>query len=333
MPWKTPRKVNGDGKPQRKPLSRKAKLCIIYLVAIIIVGVAVGVGIRFGRPQGGGGGPPPPPPSPPPGGKEIWQPAVNTSWQIILSQELKIDNDNPSVAPDVEVFDIDMFLHQNNTVVESLHKLNKKVICYFSAGSYEPYRPDSYKFLDSDMGNVLDGWPDEKWLNITSPHVRSIMAGRISIAASMGCDAVDPDNVDGYLNENGLDLTTNQTVDFLTFLHREAAAHKMAIGLKNSPDIVSDVLDLVQFSVNEQCAAQDNCENFAAFIKAGKPVFHIEYPSGAGHGRKIAPAASKKSCSAKGMDGFSTLMKELKLDGWVEYCDGTQDSTAVVASG
>ncbi|KAM7186128.1 Glycoside hydrolase superfamily [Naviculisporaceae sp. PSN 640] len=330
MPWKTNHTVNGKGKPQRKPLPRKTKLFIIYFSIVVFVALALLFGLKYGLHQGRDGSAPAPPPPTPPGDDEVWQPAVNTTWQIILSQELNIDNANPSVTPDVEVFDIDMFLHQNTTVIDSLHKLNKKVICYFSAGSYEPYRPDSYKFQDSDMGNDLNGWPDEKWLNISSPHVREIMADRIVIAASMGCDAIDPDNMDGYLNDNGLDLTTNQTVDFLKFLHREAKAQKMAIGLKNAPDIIPEVLDLVQFSVNEQCAAQDNCQNFAPFIKAGKPVFHIEYPSGAGGGKKIAPSASKKSCSAKGMDGFSSLMKDLKLDSWVEYCDGTRENTDVV---
>lgn len=51
------------------------------------------------------------------------------------------------------------------------------------------------------MGNPLDGWPNEKWLNINSANVRSIMTKRIQLASSMGCDAVDPDNVDGYVSD------------------------------------------------------------------------------------------------------------------------------------
>lgn len=316
-----------DGRAARKPLSRRAKLYILYLVAVVIIGIALGLGLKFGSRRGGDGSGPQNPANELP---EIWQPAANTSWQIILSQELKINTDNPSVTPDVDVFDIDMFLHQNSTVVDSLHKLGKKVICYFSAGSYEPYRPDSYKFLDSDMGEVLNGWPDEKWLNITSPHVRQIMIDRMTIAGSMGCDAVDPDNMDGYLNENGLDLTTNETVDYLRFLVDQAKAQKMAIGLKNAADIVPEAVDLVQFSVNEQCAEQDNCESFSAFIKADKPVFHIEYPSGTGPGRKIAQSDSKRSCTAKGASGFSTVMKDMTLNNWVQYCDGKTATTDVV---
>ena len=88
-----------------------------------------------------------------------------------------------------------------------LFKLNKKVICYFSAGSYEPGRPDSANFLPSDLGSQMANWPDETWLDIRSLNVQKIMAARIQLAKSKGCDAVDPDNVDGYNNVNGLGLT------------------------------------------------------------------------------------------------------------------------------
>lgn len=316
-------------------LSRRAKLILVVLVGVLVVALALGLGLGLGLNRGGHESySPPPPNSPPPTPSAlpptaIWQPAVGSTWQIILSQELKIDNNSPAVTPDVDVFDIDMFLHQNSSVVESLHKLGKKVICYFSGGTYEPYRPDSYRFQQSDIGAVLDGWPDEKWLNISSPSVRKIMADRVDIAIHMGCDAIDPDNMDGYLNDNGLKLKTDDSIQLLKFLADRAKGKNMGIGLKNAPDIIPDVLDFVQFSVNEQCAEQNGCEGFSAFIKAGKPVFHIEYPSGAG--KKIAAAASKDSCTAKGMSGFSTVMKTNLLNSWVEYCDGKTASTNVVS--
>jgi hypothetical protein len=98
----------------------------------------------------------------------------------------------------VEIFDIDLFTNSNETI-SLLHDLGKKVICYFSGGSYEPYRPDSSQFQSQDMGKALDGWGDEKWLDIRSQRVRDIMAERVKLAHEKGCDAVDPDNVDGYV--------------------------------------------------------------------------------------------------------------------------------------
>ena len=112
---------------------------------------------------------------------------------------MKLDYGQPTVTPDVEVYDIDLFTNPNATF-EALRKLGKRTICYFSAGSYEPNRPDSSQFAPADLGLELDGWPGERWLNISSASVRSIMASRIKIASQKGCDAIDPDNVDGYVS-------------------------------------------------------------------------------------------------------------------------------------
>jgi hypothetical protein len=130
----------------------------------------------------------------------VWQPAVGTSWQIVLDSAIKLSPNATAVVPSTAaVFDIDMFDNSAATVA-ALHQLGKKVICYFSAGSYEPGRPDSGAFnKTADLGKELDGWPGEYWLRLNSTNVRNIMAKRIAYAQQMGCDAVDPDNVDGYV--------------------------------------------------------------------------------------------------------------------------------------
>ena len=133
----------------------------------------------------------------------VWQPAVGASWQIILSGSLEIKAISPSISPNVGIFDIDLFTNTKNgtdgSVIDALHSANKRVICYFSAGSFEPDRPDSGNFTEVDKGNYLEKWREEQWLDLNSPNVRKIMASRIQLAAKLGCDAVDPDNVDGQL--------------------------------------------------------------------------------------------------------------------------------------
>ena len=132
-------------------------------------------------------------------GSVIWQPPVGSTYQIVLSSAIKIADAATSISPNVDIFEIDMFGNTNTTITK-LHNLGKKVICYFSAGSYESYRPDSSQFQPYDLGNDMAGWPGEKWLRVNSSNVRSIMAARIQLAASKGCDAVDPDNMDGYVS-------------------------------------------------------------------------------------------------------------------------------------
>lgn len=254
--------------------------------------------------------------------RAAWTPEVGAPWQIVLNKPISVDDG--ALTPDVEIFDIDLFDNPESTF-DALHDMGKKVICYFSAGSYEEWRSDAGDFNDEDLGKGLDGWPGENWLDLRSDNVRSIMAKRIKLAADKGCDAVDPDNVDGFQNDNGLGLTAADSTDFVKFLASEAQSHNMAIGLKNAGDIIDDVLSVVDFSVNEECEAWNECQDFAAFIDAGKPVFHIEYPEGA---PDVDDATREKICQAPGSDDFSTVIKTYDLDGWVLYCDGEEFETA-----
>ena len=172
------------------------------------------------------------------------------------------------------------------------------------------------------MGNGLDGWPGEKWLNVTDPTIRSIMSARIDMAKSKGCDGVDPDNVDGYDNDNGLNLTTDQAVDYVNWLADQAQSRGMSVGLKNAGGIIAQVIDNMQWSVNEQCVKYGECDTYAAFISKGKPVLHIEYS-------KDAPDVSasddiKNDCGGRGTsggaEGFSGVLKKMDLDDWVIEC-------------
>jgi hypothetical protein len=96
------------------------------------------------------------------------------------------------------VIDIDLFDNDAATI-QALAK-NKKVICYFSAGSREDWRPDAINFTSADYGKKMgDPWKGENWANVTSDNVRKIMKARIELAKSKGCHAVDPDNVDGFV--------------------------------------------------------------------------------------------------------------------------------------
>ncbi|PHH60940.1 hypothetical protein CDD81_1021 [Ophiocordyceps australis] len=255
----------------------------------------------------------------------MWRPAVDTKWQIVLSRPLDLDNgDGYPVTPQATVYDIDVFDNPQQTI-QRLQTAGIRVICYFSAGSYEDWRPDKGAFLESDMGKPLDGWKGERWLNVSSENVRSIMRQRIKLAASKGCDAIDPDNIDGYDNSNGIDLTQEQAADYIRFLSREAAQYNMTTGLKNAAGIVDDVLDDVAFSVNEECKEKSECTSYDGFINANKPVFNIEYPKDAGNG--LSDSSKNRFCDDSkqenaGSNRFSTVIKKMNLDGWVQYCDG-----------
>ncbi|NPA65596.1 MAG: endo alpha-1,4 polygalactosaminidase [Epsilonproteobacteria bacterium] len=180
---------------------------------------------------------------------------------------------NPSY--DVTIYDIDLFDTSPETIA-SLKAQGKKVICYFSAGSYEGWREDAYLFHDSDLGNDLD-WHDERWLDIRSENVRSIMKNRIALAAQKGCDGVEPDNVDGYTNDPGFPLTYKDQIEYNTFLANTAHEYKLSVALKNDLEQINDLVNLFDFSINEQCHHYNECDYMQPFISQGKPVFNVEY--------------------------------------------------------
>ncbi|KAJ1663017.1 hypothetical protein EV178_005382 [Coemansia sp. RSA 1646] len=254
-------------------------------------------------------------PSPTSGTSAIWQPAAGASWQIVLSSALT------DTSMDVEVFDIDLFDNTAATI-STLHAAGRKVICYFSAGTYENWRPDQSSFAASDMGSALDGWAGEKWLDVSSANVRTIMQKRLDLAKTKGCDGVDPDNVDGYDNDNGLGLTKNDAISYVNWLATEAHARGMSVGLKNAGDIIDSVIDNMQWSVNEQCAQYGECDTYAVFADKGKPVFHIEYPKGdsTNNSNNVSASKLKSACVFNGSAKFSTLIKNMNLDSWFQLC-------------
>lgn len=290
--------------------------CLLASI-LLIIGIALGVGLGVGlsnnrnsNDSGSDSSQPSTPFPPPPGNNTsgtFWRPTAGMAWEIVLEYAL---NDTSANVP---VYDIDLFTNPASTMT-SLHAQNRGVICYFSAGSYEDFRPDSSKFKKSDYANALDGWPGEYWLNTNSSNVRSIMTSRLDLAVSKGCDGVDPDNVDGYDNDSGFSLTPADAENYMSFLASEAHSRGLAIGLKNAGKIVNATLDMMQWQVNEQCVQYQECDLFRPFLDAGKPVFHIEYPD-------ETPRVSTASICGDGeAQGFSTVLKHMNLDDWVEFC-------------
>ncbi|KAL4929712.1 endo alpha-1,4 polygalactosaminidase [Aspergillus undulatus] len=251
---------------------------------------------------------------------EIWQPTIGATWQIILHGAVPASSlSNPTAS----IYDIDVFENPTSTIT-SLHNAGRRVICYFSAGTREDWREDADQFDDADLGSDLDDWDGEKWVDLRSENVRSIMRKRLDIAKQKGCDAVDPDNVDAYGNEEGgLGLTEDDTVDFMNWLAGEAHARGLAIGLKNAGAIIPRVLENMQFSVNEQCSVYDECDVYMPFVDAGKAVFQIEYPKGDDVNDEMEVSGMKKESVCSGYEGegsFSTLIKNMDLDEWVQIC-------------
>lgn len=234
----------------------------------------------------------------------IWRPAPGTSWQWQLSGTI-------DTSFDVDMYDIDLF-DAPQGVIDSLHADGRVVVCYFSAGSREQWRVDANDIPVAARGYPLDGWDGEVWLDVRDATVRSVMKARLDMAVAKDCDAVEPDNVDGYANDSGFPLTGADQLDYNRFLATEAHARGLSIGLKNDVDQIADLVDDFDWALNEECFAYSECGTMTPFISAGKAVFQVEYGSA---------SLADTVCPQAALRGFDTLIKNLDLDAWRVGCD------------
>ncbi|ESO90788.1 hypothetical protein LOTGIDRAFT_163670 [Lottia gigantea] len=237
-----------------------------------------------------------------------WRPSAHQTWQWQLDNSI-------DTSLNVQVYDVDLF-DVKSSDIHAIKSHGRKLVCYFSAGSYENWRPDANQFPASTLGNKLEGW-DERWLDIRKDSVKQIMEARLTKAVQLGCDGVEPDNVDGYSNKNGLGLTSNDQKQFNIWLAQTAHSKGLSVGLKNAVDLIKDLEPYFDWALNEECVEYDECNKYKPFIDHSKPVFHVEYVDHHSQG------SSKKNhvCRSSGRPHqFNTLIKDWDLTSWRLTC-------------
>jgi len=94
---------------------------------------------------------------------------------------------------------------------------NITVICYFNAGLVQTSDCDYNTTWDTPayrglLGRQWPEFPDERWVNIKNGTSHELIKRRIALANRIGCDAVDPDNIDGYGVDSDDELPENEKV-------------------------------------------------------------------------------------------------------------------------
>ncbi|HEY5246997.1 MAG TPA: endo alpha-1,4 polygalactosaminidase, partial [Dermatophilaceae bacterium] len=216
------------------------------------------------------------------------------AWQIQLSGTL-----DTSVS--VPTYDIDGF-DTPASAVAALRAAGRYAICYINAGSWESWRPDAADYPRRVLGKG-NGWPGERWVDVRQTKVlKPILDKRLDMCRSKGFQAVDFDNVDGYVNDTGLALTAGDQLGFNRMIAAEAHAHGLSAGLKNDLDQIPELVGSYDFAVNEQCYEYAECAALRPFTRAGKAVLQIEY---SGNPSQICPMSVRSR--------FSTLFKQMDL--------------------
>jgi len=234
-----------------------------------------------------------------------WRPAPGLSWQW------QIGDDEIDLSVEAEVYDVD--LHVDQAVIDRLHSLGRRVICYISVGSWEEWRADAGLFPPELLGDAYEGWPGERWLDIRRiDQLAPIMLARLDLCRAKGFDGVEPDNICIYQDATGFPLSYADQLEYARWLAEESHARGLAIGIKNAPDMVVDFLSFFDFAIVEEAFDQDWAEALLPVIEAGKAVFAAEYTD---TGVEFAAA-----CDWAARHRFSLILKHRELDAWVEVC-------------
>ena len=282
----------------------------VFTVFALICATACGGGDDDGfEPEGGAE---PDPNIPPVTSGQWYRPSLATTWQWQLQE-------NVNTEYDVALYELDLF-EAPASVIEALQASGRRVLCYFSAGSWENFRPDSGQFPSSVLGSVYSGFEDERWLDIRSPTVMTLMLARLDLAVQRGCDGVEADNIDGFENGTGFPLTAAEQLVFNRTLYNEAHSRGLAVAMKNDLSQVAALIDYVDLHVNERCHELGECNLLDPFISQGKPVLNAEYLD-----RYVTNQVDRdEMCVAARARGLRTLVLPEDLDDSFRFsCDAS----------
>ncbi len=236
------------------------------------------------------------------GAAGYWTAPVNATWQWQLS--VPIDQ-----TVDASVYDIDLYENEA-PVVASLHAQGRHVICYMDAGTWEGWRPDASKFPASVIGKADPGWTEEKWLDITKLSIiEPLMEARFKLCKEKGFDGIEADNVDGWQNNTGFTITAAQQLTYNEWLANLAHSLGLSIALKSDTQQIPELVPYFDYSVDEECVEYSECSLLEPFVKAGKPVFEVEYAK-----------TPSQFCAEANALGLMAMQKGKNLEAWSAPC-------------
>lgn len=230
--------------------------------------------------------------------------------------EWRLDDLPNSYTTTAEVVDIDAF-SATPELITNLQAQGKIVIAYLSVGSVENFREDASDFPDSVVGNVYEGFEDEKWLDIREIDlIAPVLRARFDMIAAKGFDAIEPDNINGYQNNTGFSLTVQDAAVFSRWLIEEAHSRDLGLGQKNAEELISEMVDEFDWILSEGAYADSFADQLAPYITANKAVFLTEYTdqiSTTDFINNVCPYALEK--------GYSAVLKNRDLTDTTVFCD------------
>jgi len=236
---------------------------------------------------------------------EWWRPFGALAWDLQLTEPFDL-------ARPVQMIGLDLFDTDAGTVAR-LKAKGIRTVCYLNAGAWEDWREDAGDFPPAVLGADYEGWPGEKRLDIRRiEDLAPLMLARMDMCKAKGFDAVQPDNIDGYINETGFPLSADDQLRYNRWLAAEAHKRGLSIGLKNDQDQARELVGDFDWAMTEDCFAQGWCEVMLPFILRGKSIFAVEYTD--------TGITTDKFCAQASVLGINAILKTRELDAWWEPC-------------
>ena len=247
-----------------------------------------------------------------------WKPLrPGTKWQWQLTG--KVNETLLDKVSGPKMYDIDM----ENASAALISRLKAKsiyVVCYIESGDWAKGRPDAKHYAPSILGKTINGFPDERFVNVkamnspvgpTGKTLKQIMMARLDRAKAKGCQGIEPDLDDLHTYKTGFSISQADQVAFNTMMIKAAHQRGMSMGLKNGADpegtfnqqMLAAGADWV---INEECNQYDECGGYRRFITAGKAVFQVEYLDNQSKSYK----GTKGTCAKNNTANFDGIVKD-----------------------
>jgi hypothetical protein len=191
------------------------------------------------------------------------------------------------------------------------HAAGHLIECYLNTGSIEDWRADikaDKAAWDAVALRKMPEW-DERWVDVRKlDQLKPLVRKRMVRLQALGCDIVEPDNMDCSENDScwrGMNgVTKGSQVREANIAYNLALAdmaHElgMAVMLKNSAEQAAALHASFDGVMLENCARYNECAQFVQlFAGAGKAVFLAEYNGRADTCTKAGASVATKYCKA-----------------------------------
>jgi endo-alpha-1,4-polygalactosaminidase (GH114 family) len=218
----------------------------------------------------------------------------------------------PEPADYISVVDSDLF-DTPASLVAKWRQEEKYPICYINVGAVEDWRDDAHQFPAKVIGRPLEGWDGENWLDIRHfDSFAKVITDRLDRCKAKGFEGIEPDNIDGYDNETGFNISRKDQLKYLNWLIEQAHRRGLTIGQKNAPALVPDLVKKMDFALIESAWRDNFMDDFDPYGDAGKAVFAVEYQEDG--------VDFDAFCASASDHGFEGLLTTTGLDAAPENC-------------